>query len=157
MKATYVITANVCMTDCILWGQSGLINSFTHLVSQASASDCSLMTANQDFAYHMAELPSLYANEDWDGNGAMPLSRASFELAVNFATNLSGVLPKPRIVVDPDGDICFKWRKSRNNKLELTFSNGGRYYAICVEKGISDSRLTTSQLEMQEKIERMFA
>lgn len=93
-------------------------------------------------------LPRKYADEGWDGYQASPLSQESFSSAISFVSKMPLGFPLPRIVVDPDGEICFKWEKSRNNRMELTFSKRNTYYAVVVLNGMRTLIGSTSRSEM---------
>ena len=122
---------------------------------QPTASDCNQLSLRSDFLFNILLLPVRYGREDWDGNGAAALSAASFENAVSFVGGLPASLPNPRVVVDSDGDVCFKWNRSKYDKVEVTISGEGEYYAITVMRGMKRSSLTNSRREITCDIERM--
>ena len=123
--------------------------------ASASFSEYVASRRNDDLLSEVISLPSKYGEEDWDGNGAAPLSEHSFSSAVYLARRLPPSFPMPRVVVDPDGDVCFKWQRSRNTRLELTISRENTYYALVVYKGVKKIVSTTSCGEVALNAERV--
>ena len=120
-----------------------------------SFSEYGAVRSNEDLLSALISLPSKYGVEDWDGNGAAPLSEHSFSSAVYLARRLPPSFPAPRVVVDPDGDVCFKWERSRNTRLELTISSANTYYALVVYKGMKKIVSSTSCGEVALNAERV--
>ena len=117
--------------------------------------DCSETFLRAGLFSELMSLPSRYAEEGWDGYSAASLSEESFSSAVSFVEKMPIRFPQPRIVVDPDGDICFKWEKSRNNRIELTFSKRNTYYAVFVRNGMRTLIGSTSRDEITMNAERV--
>jgi hypothetical protein len=64
----------------------------------------------------LRELGVLYrecAAENWDGEGATPISRASYDEAVEFLRQLPISLKTPDVVPEPNGSIGFEWQRKR--------------------------------------------
>ena len=118
-------------------------------------SDYSAIVSRAGLIAELVSLPRKYADEGWDGYGALPLSEESFSSAVSFVGKMPLDFPSPRMVVDPDGEICFKWEKSRNNRIELTFSKRNTYYAVVVLNGIRTLIGSTSREEIAMNTERV--
>ena len=118
-------------------------------------SDYSAIISRVGLIAELVSLPLRYADEGWDGYGALPLSEESFSSAVSFVGKMPLDFPSPRMVVDPDGEICFKWEKSRNNRIELTFSKRNTYYAIVVLNGMRTLVGSTSREEIAMNAERV--
>lgn len=147
-KSTFMCAVSVAVSDSVKDEES-------FYCLQPVDTDCNCLSKRSDFIFNMFSLPARYGFDDWDGNGAEPLSSKSFEFATCFADKMPARLPNPRIVVDPDGDVCFKWCKSKFDKVEVTFSQNGECYAIVVAKGMTHSSLTTSFTEVTQDIERV--
>ncbi len=124
-------------------------------VCHGSGSDYSAIISRAGLCAELMSLPFRYAEEGWDGYEAAPLSTESFSSAVSFLGKMPLGFPVPRVVVDPDGDICFKWEKSRNDRVELTFSKRGSYYALIVMRGMRTLLGSTSCDEMAKNAERV--
>ena len=71
-----------------------------------------------DLQVALRELAELYrecSKEDWDGYGALPISREVYSEAIRFLRawwRLS--LPVPEIGPEPEGDIGFEWNFGKN-------------------------------------------
>lgn len=83
----------------------------------------------------LVSLPAKYGTEDWDNYGACPLSVRSFEIAAAFFEEFSERCPSPYVLVDPNGYVCFKWIRSRHDRLELTFPSSGGLLLLSVIRG----------------------
>lgn len=59
-----------------------------------------------------SELQSIYlkcSNPDWDGEGAAPVSEATFQQAWKFLLSHPAGLPAPSLCAEHDGRISFDW------------------------------------------------
>lgn len=84
----------------------------------------------------LLDLPVECGRDGWDGYDAAPLSRVSFERAAEFLKLLPNKIPSPEVVVDNDGDVCFEWYFSKDNRLAMTFSGPESYYFVSVRGGM---------------------
>lgn len=50
---------------------------------------------------------------NWDGYGAMPISRDTYSEARNLLRMMPSSLPMPDISAEPDGEITFEWYKEK--------------------------------------------
>ena len=54
------------------------------------------------------------SHENWDGEGALPISTRTLQEAVKFLTALPLTIPTPEVVPEPMGAIGFEWRGGKN-------------------------------------------
>ena len=73
----------------------------------------------------ICELRELASNEDWDGEGAVPLNLTTVRHAVQFADCLPLNLPPPDVDVSPHGEIDFEWIFSRDAMLSVSLCPDG--------------------------------
>jgi len=86
-----------------------------------------------------AEIADVYRSRtspDWDGHGANPMSPATLQAALHFASMLPDSLIEPDIVPEPSGTISLEWRVDRNNIFSVEMANDALVYA-----GILDSKV----------------
>ena len=50
---------------------------------------------------------------NWDGYGAMPISRETYSKARKLLRMMPSSLPRPDISAEPDGEITFEWYKEK--------------------------------------------
>lgn len=67
---------------------------------------------------------------NWDGYGAEPISRDTFEQAYRFLYALPIGLPAPSVSADPGGEITFEWHKAARRTLSVSITpQGDLHYA----------------------------
>lgn len=74
------------------------------------------------------EIATLYLTHrksNWDGYGALPISRAACFEAMRFLTMLPEAVEMPEVVPEPDGNIALEWYKSKYEHLFVSFSGNG--------------------------------
>jgi len=54
-----------------------------------------------------------YLEANWDGYGAMPISRETYSEARKLLRMMPSSLPMPDISAEPDGEITFEWYKEK--------------------------------------------
>lgn len=54
------------------------------------------------------------SHENWDGEGALPISTRTLQEAVKFLSALPLTIGTPEVVPEPMGGIGFEWRGGRN-------------------------------------------
>src|SRR5438552_16496412 len=52
--------------------------------------------------------------ENWDGEGALPISTRALQKAVRFLTALPLTIQTPEVIPEPMGSIGFEWRGEKN-------------------------------------------
>lgn len=65
------------------------------------------------------------SSKNWDGYGAMPISAAAYEFAIQFARMLPITLPDPEPSVDSDGDVSFEWYRGPRWVFSVSISGAG--------------------------------
>jgi len=65
------------------------------------------------------------SHENWDGDGAAPITAGAYEEARRIIDVLPSSIPAPEIVAEPTGDIGFEWRRGQGQILVI--SVGGKY------------------------------
>lgn len=96
-------------------------------------------------------LPRKYAEAGWDGYDAMPLAKQSFEYAYQLLACINKWIPLPLMLVDPEGNVCFEWYKSRNDRLTITFSKHEKCYALLVQRGIRQLISMASRVDLAQR------
>lgn len=67
---------------------------------------------------------------DWDGYGAIPVTREVFERAIALVRSFPTTLPMPDVAAEPGGEIGFEWRMG-NATIALTVDKRSRLkYAV---------------------------
>lgn len=64
----------------------------------------------------LEELEKVYeecSEANWDGYGAMPISRATYSKARKLLRMMPSSLPRSDISAEPDGEITFEWYKEK--------------------------------------------
>lgn len=64
----------------------------------------------------LEELEKVYEEcleANWDGYGAMPISRETYSKARKLLRMMPSSLPRPDISSEPDGEITFEWYKEK--------------------------------------------
>ncbi|MDL2123896.1 MAG: hypothetical protein LWX51_12625 [Deltaproteobacteria bacterium] len=64
----------------------------------------------------LEELEKVYEEcleANWDGYGAMPISRETYSKARKLLRMIPPSLPRPDISTEPDGEIIFEWYKEK--------------------------------------------
>ena len=64
----------------------------------------------------LEELEKVYEEcleANWDGYGAMPISRETYSEARKLLRMMPSSLPRPDISAEPDGEITFEWYKEK--------------------------------------------
>ena len=64
----------------------------------------------------LEELEKVYEEcleANWDGYGAMPISRETYSEARKLLRMMPSSLPRPDISAEPDGEITFEWYKGK--------------------------------------------
>ncbi len=73
--------------------------------------------------YELKKLQIECKNEDWDGEGAKPLSIDAYFEAKKFLNLIPSFIPFPEICIEPNGDVGFEWRKDRNRIFIINIGN----------------------------------
>lgn len=98
-------------------------------------------------------LPQRYGERGWNGYAAEPLSSESYEYASLCLRNMPPTIPPPKMLVDSNGDVSFHWYKSRNDRLEITFSKRRICFAMIVAHGERRILSVSSQLAVVEQMQ----
>ena len=79
---------------------------------------------------NLEEIKEECSVENWDGYGASPVKKDSYNEAVRFIEALPDSLPIPEVDVDPDGEIAFEWDMGRRKVFSVSVgSNNELAYA----------------------------
>ena len=71
-----------------------------------------------------------FASENWDGYGALPVSKESYLLAEHFLKALPLGTKNPVVGAEPDGQLTLEWYQSPRQLLSLSISpDGTLHYA----------------------------
>jgi hypothetical protein len=74
--------------------------------------------------YESASLPG------WDGHGAFPVARATYQQAYRVLEAIPDSFPLPTIGAEPDGQLTFEWHHSAHRTLSVSISpDGDLHYA----------------------------
>jgi hypothetical protein len=65
------------------------------------------------------------SEEDWDGEGARPVTRDAYLEAKEFLKLLPTVFPTPDIVPEPTAEIAMEWYKDRDRVFVISFGGNG--------------------------------
>ena len=71
------------------------------------------------------ELQNVASSANWDGEGAVPLSRKTVSYATQFVDRLPETLPQPDVGASPHGMIDFEWTLSRETMLSVSMCPDG--------------------------------
>ena len=63
--------------------------------------------------------------ENWDGEGARPLNRATVAIAQKFVDKLPRYIIRPEIAVTPHGEVDFDWAIAQNLMLTISICPSG--------------------------------
>ena len=66
-----------------------------------------------------------HQESNWDGYGALPISKGACIEAMRFLEMLPEAVPMPEIIPEPDGNIAIEWYKSRLDQFTVSFSGHG--------------------------------
>ncbi len=78
--------------------------------------------------------------ENWDGEGASPISRSTIDAATSFIRNLRGAIHVPSVYPNPNGTLTLSWRwKSGRAELEIGRT---RYSWLVVDRSAGKPRKT---------------
>lgn len=69
-----------------------------------------------------------YSSQDWDGEGALPISEDAYFETTRFITSLPTYLdlPLPEISPDNDGEISLEWYRDNRQVFVVTISGKNR-------------------------------
>ena len=77
-----------------------------------------------DLQIALSELDEIYrecSKEDWDGYGALPVSREAYHEAIRFLKAWCRLaLPVPELGPEPEGDIGFEWNFGKNKVFAIS-------------------------------------
>lgn len=82
-------------------------------------------TLGQEAKGTLSELYRVYfdcSQSNWDGYGAMPVSRDTYELACQFVEALPPGMPAPSVGAEPDGHMTLEWYKSPHQTISISVS-----------------------------------
>ena len=71
----------------------------------------------------LEELEKVYEEcleTNWDGYGAMPISRETYSEARKLLRMMPSSLPRPDISAEPDGEITFEWYKEKYSVVVIS-------------------------------------
>ncbi len=71
----------------------------------------------------LEELEKVYEEcleANWDGYGAMPISRETYSKARKLLRMIPPSLPRPDISAEPDGEITFEWYKEKYSVVVIS-------------------------------------
>ena len=71
----------------------------------------------------LEELEKVYeecSEANWDGYGAMPISRETYSEARKLLRMMPSSLPRPDISAEPDGEITFEWYKEKYSVVVIS-------------------------------------
>ena len=63
--------------------------------------------------------------EDWDGDGALPVSQTTLRYATRFLVALPQGVPSPSVLIDRDGDIVFEWGPRAQHTFSVSVARDG--------------------------------
>ena len=73
---------------------------------------------------------------NWDGYGAMPVTRETFMQACNFMEALPLGTTAPSVGAEPDGNLTLEWYRSPRSTLSVSISPEGElHYAALLGHG----------------------
>lgn len=79
----------------------------------------------------MDELVSVWnecCSGDWDGAGALPVTRETFRQANLFLEYLPLGTPSPSAGAEPDGQITFEWYRTKRRVLSVSITPDGEIH-----------------------------
>lgn len=65
------------------------------------------------------------SEENWDGEGARPITKDAYLEAKQFLKLLPTVFPKPDVVPEPRGEIAMEWYKGKGRVFVISFGGNG--------------------------------
>ena len=80
---------------------------------------------NADLFDDLGELADEYGEADWDGYGAVAVSREAIEGAKVFLRSLPVGTYRPTLGAEPDGHVTFEWHVSPKRTLSVSVSQDG--------------------------------
>ncbi len=93
---------------------------------------------NADLFDDLRELADEYGEADWDGYGAVAVSREAIEGAKDFLRSLPVGIYRPTLGAEPDGHVTFEWHVSPKRTLSVSVSQDGMLHYSAL---IGSSRL----------------
>jgi hypothetical protein len=70
---------------------------------------------------------------DWDGHGASPISRATYQQAYRVLEAIPDSFPLPTFGAEPDGQLTLEWHHSAYRTLSISVSPDGElHYAALI-------------------------
>ena len=72
-----------------------------------------------DLQQEVHDLLTKHSVENWDGEGALPLSPKTVAIAQELASLFPDGLEKPEVSASPQGDVDFDWATSENEFLTV--------------------------------------
>lgn len=78
-----------------------------------------------DAIEHLLDLPDRYRHENWDGEGAEPISEAAIQEAREFLQKLTSWVPLPEVVPEPDGYLGLEWCANKWLLYVVSFNGKG--------------------------------
>jgi hypothetical protein len=71
------------------------------------------------------EIYKEHSEENWDGEGARPITRDAYLEAREFLRLLPAIFPTPEIVPEPTGEIAMEWYKDQGRVFVISFAGNG--------------------------------
>lgn len=102
-----------------------LRESFNRFIAHQESSE-SLFGVKARLISDLRELAAECAVEDWDGYGALAVSRAVLLRAEAFIRSLPGSIPVPELSAEADGQISFDWLPSPTRTFTISVNAGNR-------------------------------
>lgn len=87
-----------------------------------------------------------YFIPNWDGYGALPISKESFIEAIKFYSYMPNYWLQPEMIPLPSGEVAFEWYKNGNKQFSITFS-GENVLVYAGIYGLMDTNHGTSYFD----------
>lgn len=95
-------------------------------IARAVESSQALFGSKATAISQLWQLANEFAEEDWDGDGALPLNHVAVHNAVAFIRALPDRVPMPEFAPEPDGSVSLDWIRSRTSVFSLSIGTGNR-------------------------------
>lgn len=117
----------------------GVSDDFAKLANAAKSFRQYLARANVAYG-HIAEISqaidhaaSFAGIENWDEEGALPVSQHTVSLAKRFASALPSDIEVPEIYADSHGELTFEWRSGKGRIVAISiYPNGTIGYSSLI-------------------------
>ena len=87
---------------------------------------------------------------DWDGEGADPVTQKTVDIALNVVENFPGDVGLPEVTADPHGRVDFDWHLNNGTMFTVSVGNDGEVAISGLYQG--QSRLTGMAWDKDQEI-----